>query len=270
MIRKKRKSTKYVFILKNINIEKIDEKYDIKLLSNITDNENIPNNVTKLTEINIDKPVEIISFLYDSKKSYQCVMSMIDLNTQKEIISLNYNCFWCRNPFDNYPIGCPIKYISNKITKKYFSEINKDNFIISENITKKTLENKNIPFNFSIIKNDSKSLFTINKDEYFITDSIFCSFNCCKAFIKDNKNNALYQHSDILLTKIFNELMNSDSQLLEKKVFNINPAPSWKLLKEYGGIMDIKSFRNCFNKITYETHGIFKPLGYLFEEKINF
>ena len=63
MIRKKRKSTKYVFILKNINIEKIDEKYGIKLLSNITDNENIPDNATKLTEINIDKPLEIITFL---------------------------------------------------------------------------------------------------------------------------------------------------------------------------------------------------------------
>lgn len=270
MIRKKRKSTKYVFVLKNINIEKIDEKYGIKLLSNITDNENIPDNATKLTEINIDKPLELITFLDDSKKSYQCVMSMVDLNTQKEIISLKYNCFWCRNSFNTFPIGCPIKYISSKITKKYYSEINKDNFIINENITKIKLENKNIPFNFSIIKNDLKSSFLINKDEYFITDGIFCSFNCCKAFIKDNKNNQMYQHSDILLTKIFNELMNENLPLYDKKTFNINPAPSWKLLKEYGGIMDINSFRNCFNKITYETHGIFKPVGYLFEEKINF
>ena len=62
--------------------------------------------------------------------------------------------------------------------------------------------------------------------------------------------------------------MNKDATI--KKLYTINPAPSWKLLKEYGGHMDITTFRNSFNKIMYESHGMFKPVGHLFEEKINF
>ena len=271
MIRKKRKSSKYIFILKNINIEKIYEKYGIILDNNIVNSENIPNNSTKLTEINMEKPLELISFIDESKKSYQCIMSMLDFNTHKNIQTLKYNCYWCRHPFNTYPIGCPINYISNKITKSYHSEINKYTYIIKENISKTKLLNKNndinTPFKFTVLKNNN-STFDIKQDEFFFTDGCFCSFNCCKAFIKDNKNNSLYQQSDILLTKIFNDIMNKDVK--NKKLYNINPAPSWKLLKEYGGHMDITTFRNSFNKIMYESHGMFKPVGYLFEEKINF
>jgi hypothetical protein len=60
-----------------------------------------------------------------------------------------------------------------------------------------------------------------------------------------------------------------------KNVF-INDAPHWRLLLEYGGNLNINQFRENFNKVSYEYHGtirtdnIFKPLGSLFEEKINF
>ena len=64
--------------------------------------------------------------------------------------------------------------------------------------------------------------------------------------------------------------------MMGTKNIQINSAPHWKLLKEYGGNLSIAQFRDQFNKIQYTYHGvlhnsdIFKPVGTLFEEKINF
>jgi hypothetical protein len=61
----------------------------------------------------------------------------------------------------------------------------------------------------------------------------------------------------------------------EKNVV-INPAPHWRLLVDYGGNLTINQFRDNFSKTQYEYRGIlrnqdiFKPIGTLFEEKINF
>ena len=69
--------------------------------------------------------------------------------------------------------------------------------------------------------------------------------------------------------------MNVDSNELSK-IIKINPAPSWRMLKEYGGQLTIEEFREKFNKCTYDFYGtvniqsLFKPMGMLYEEKINF
>ena len=140
-----RKSTKYVFSLKNINTEKIDQKYRITLLSNLTNIVN--NNKTTLIELteNKDTSLDIVSFLDESKRLYQCNISMIDYNTQKNTENMmGYKCYWDKNYFSSSPIGCPISYISSKATKNYHSEVSKDNYVIKENITqyKKTLFSK--------------------------------------------------------------------------------------------------------------------------------
>ena len=280
MIKKKRKSNKYVFILTGVIIDKLDDKYGIKIISNLNYNENIPNNTTKLTDINLDKPIEIISFLDESKKIYQCNISMIDFKTGEELENLKYNCFWCHHSFSSYPIGCPIKYISNKATKKYHSEVTKDTYTIKENITsektKRIEGSKNIPFVFSLMtekKSDNK--YEIKKDEVYITDGIFCSFNCSKAFIKDNKHIRLYEYSEILLSKLFNYIMRLENTNIDTKKIIIIPAPHWRLLQQYGGHLSINKFRENFNKVNFNFHGIlnkdiFKPIGPLYEEKINF
>ena len=59
------------------------------------------------------------------------------------------------------------------------------------------------------------------------------------------------------------------------KNININEAPNWRMLEEYGGNLTINQFRENFNKVSYDYHGIiknnmFRSLGMLFEEKINF
>lgn len=287
MIRKKRKSSKYIFILKNINTEEVEQKYGITLVSNISHSaEHQPDNTTKLTDLldsnKINKPQEIVSFLNESKQIYQCNVSMIDFNTGKDILSLKYKCFWCRHIFNSYPIGCPINYVSSKSIKNYFSEVSKDMYTIKENITKNKSsfykldsENKYIPFNFTVIKDIQNSVLSINKEEYYNCDGVFCSFNCCKAFIKDNKHNSIYDHSDILLNKLFIDIMKYTNPDLISNSIVITPAPSWRLLEEYGGHLNINEFRENFNKVSYEFRGIikeklFKSIGHIYEEKINF
>ena len=95
-IKKPRKSNKYVFTLKNINTDKVDMKYNITLMSNINHNDQ-PTNTTKLTELNIDHTMDIISFLDESKRLYQCNISMIDFSSGKDVESFRYKCFLCKN-----------------------------------------------------------------------------------------------------------------------------------------------------------------------------
>jgi hypothetical protein len=289
VIKKKRKSKKYIFTLHNINTEKIEQKYGITIVSNIANvDEAPPENSTKLTELSElnNEHVDVISFLDETKRLYQCHISMIDFKSGEDIKNLKYCCYWCRHKFESASIGCPIKYISKKAVKNYYSEVSKDFYTIKENITRnrsQMLHTNKSKFVFSphlaVEKTDETATaiapppttcsININNKDYYSTDGIFCSFNCCKAFIKENKHNKLYENSDILLTKLYEDMYNV-------KNIVINPSPHWRLLIEYGGYLTIQQFRDNFNKTTYESHGvirntdIFKPIATLYEEKLNF
>lgn len=277
VVKKTRKSKKYNFVLKNINTDKIDQKYGISIMSNLSQNDDQPINTTKLSELNdiySNSQPDSISFLDETKRLYQCYVSMIDFNSGENVKNLNYNCFWCKHSFQSDPIGCPIRYVSNKGIKTYYSEISKDKYIIKENITehKKNLLTSQSNFIFIPIKSNNSNI-TFEENSHYVTDGIFCSFNCCKAFINDNNHISMYEHSNFLLTKLYNEFTNF---LKKDAVKNINPSPHWRLLKVYGGHLTINQFRESFNKIQYDFHDMlslktkFKPLATLFEEKINF
>lgn len=253
-----RKSSKYVFTLKNVNTEKVDQKYSITLTSNIS-SDNIPdNNITKLSELNTENSIpETVSFLDETKKIHHCTISMIDFRTKAETITSRHNCYWCRHPFDNIPIGCPISYVSSQSVKSYFSEISKDMYTIKEDITVSRRKSMNDP------------RVSINVREYYETDGVFCSFNCCKSFILDNKHDNMYNNSLNLLMKMYNEMLDTTTAV-------IDAAPHWRTLTNYGGHLSITEFRSCFNKTDYECHGItrnipsFRSIGVMFEEKIKF
>ena len=286
VIKKKRKSKKYIFTLHNISTEKIEQKYGITIVSNIANvDETPPENSTKLTELAElnNEHTDVISFLDETKRMYQCHISMIDFKSGEDIKNLKYCCYWCRHKFDSASIGCPIKYISKKAVKNYYSEVSKDFYTIKENITRnrsQMLNTNKSKFVFTNIDSPSfpsssentapsSCTININNKDYYSTDGIFCSFNCCKAFIKENKHNKLYENADILLSKLYQDMYNV-------KNIVINPSPHWRLLIEYGGYLTIQQFRDNFNKTTYESHGvirntdIFKPIATLFEEKLNF
>ena len=255
----------YIFTLKSINTEKVDQRFGISIVSNINESKiPVPENTTKISDLTTNRNTpEIISFIDEAKKIHKCTISMIDFTTNNKISNCNtYECFWCRNSIPNnvMAIGCPIKYVPSQAVKTYYSEISKDKYTIKENITTKRNNN---------IKQDDNSKLTIIDKNYYLTDGIFCSFNCCMAYIENNKHNSLYDMSECLLLKMYHDIYPS-------KVAFIDKAPHWRKLKQYGGDLTIEQFRDSFNKIEYHDYGFvigvnnFKSIGLLFEEKLKF
>ena len=252
------KSSKYVFTLKNVNTEKVDNMYGLALISNISSSDIPEDNITRLSELNTEKNLtEKISFLDETKKVHHCTISMIDFRSKKETLLLKHNCYWDRHAFDTVPIGCPVNYVPSQAVKSYYSHISKDMYTIKEDIS--------ISRRLSI----NEPRVSIKVKEYYETDGIFCSFNCCKAFINENKHKNMYNNSLILLMRMYNEMLGTTVSV-------IDTAPHWRVLEEYGGHLSISEFRNSFNKAQYEDHGVIRSLpsyrsvGFLYEEKIKF
>jgi len=254
---------KFTFTLFNVNPIQILDRYGLE--SKQTDNftEKNMKKTTKLTDLNTEKGTpEVVSFLDESKKGHTCFVSMIDFASQMDVNLLRYHCFWCRNPFSTLPIGCPLKYVSSQAEKQYHSHISKDLYTIKENITsskRNTLETTELED------------VTIKSADYYETDGVFCSFNCAKAWINDNKSNNKYACSNSLLVKMYSDITGT-----QRKVANIDPAPNWRLLEQYGGHLNIVKFREGFNKVDYKCHGVarrvptFASAEYLYEENIKF
>lgn len=254
------------FIIKNISLNEIDIKYNFKNSENQSIIKDIDPNLnarTKVIENTKDfQKMSQFSFIDESKKDHVCVITMKDVLNQKTLPnSTNLHCFWCRHSFSYKPIGCPIDYRNSKMYKKYYSEITKTRYVLQESVTQKQLDlGKKLDQN-------NFELDSLNSN-YYLIDGIFCSFNCCYAYILRNKNNPLYKNSVMYLKKIYSDLFNeSNCKLVE--------APSWRLLKDYGGDLTIEEFRKNFYKIDYTTLSDYvapfpecKSVGMLFEKKI--
>lgn len=249
----------YVFTLKEVNTEKIDQRFNITIISNInTIDDKNPFNTTRITDLSTHKTTpEIISFLDESRKPHKCSISMIDFESGEELCFdyKSYNCFWCRNPIPkNFsPIGIPIRYVPNQATKTYYSEISKDIYSINENICS--------------TDNNTDKRIVVKEYNYYLTDGVVCSWNCCMSYIEDNYNNSMYDMSEMLVLKMYTDLYPNKTPVIIK-------APHWRKLKEYGGDLTIEKFRDSFNKIEYKEYGQFNPkfksVGVLFEEKLKF
>lgn len=268
------KNVNYIFSLVGVNLEKVDAKYGIGALKSNLDYsqsvDHVPVNATSIDDLEtVKKSPEVISFLDESKKLRRCFVSMIDFQTNKKIEGRGaYKCFWDRNyiPDNVQPIGCPIRYVPNRAVKSYNSEISKEKYTITEPITTERTES---------IKKRGDSRLAVIEQNYYETDGVFCSFNCCVAFIADNKRNPLYRHSESLLLQMYNDFIRSNEHKESDTILNtqeIMPAPHWRVLQEFGGTLNIESFRESFNKILYTDHGVFtcKSLGRLYEDQIKF
>jgi hypothetical protein len=252
---------KYTFILKDVNTESVEQRFCISYVIQIED---VPYNTTKISELSINRNTpDIITFTDEAKKTHKCVISMIDFTTKKEFKCSNmYDCFWCRNsiPQNVMAVGCPLKFVPNQSVKSYYSEISKDNYTIKENITNNRLK---------IIEDEGDDRLKIIENNYYLTDGIFCSFNCCMAYIEDNKNDSRYNLSEMLLLKMYHDIYSKNVDIIDK-------APHWRKLGRYGGDLSIEQFRDSFNKIEYKEHGSisqlikFRSVGVLFEEKLKF
>jgi hypothetical protein len=253
---KKVKSSKYTFLLKNVNMRTIDEKYKFSQSTDISDNIS-PVNSTKLSDLGNEKSTpDLISFLDEAKRAHVCHVSMINHTNQTEVGSTpeKYECYWCRYSFTTHGIGCPIRYVPSQAVKTYYSEISRGIRTIKENVSLKRKD---------IIKDPN---ITIEKADYYETDGIFCSFNCCQAWINDNKHDSMYDQSHRLLSRMYCDMFGVKS-------VTIKPAPHWRLRKESGGHHTQASFREGFGKLEYQYCGTFftyRPIGHMYEEILHF
>ncbi len=104
-------------------------------------------------------------------------------------------------------------------------------------------------------------------DGKYTSEGCFCSFNCCMAYIQDNINKPEYAKSRYLLTRMHFEVFGDPK-------FLITPAPSWKVLDNYGGTWSIEQFRSSLTNVIV-THKLstsklleYRPVGHIFEEQI--
>lgn len=208
------------------------------------------------------KQTDNFVFLDEARKDHLHIVSMKNMVNEWLPRTTDLCCFWCRHPFSTTPIGCPIQYVPQRLEKKIQCD-HKDDVVIRENISKAT---------FKTIESHIDHSF-INQECYFRVDGVFCSFPCCLAFIQDGgqKDNGLYAQSRCLLSLMHRQCFpeSSSSSTI------ISPAPSWRLLKCYGGDMDIQQFRASFQNTDYVDHCQHmtrlpnqKMTGFLFEAKI--
>jgi hypothetical protein len=231
-------SKKRNFVLKNIDINSINTNYGLIIISNLNKDKGDNKTITKITDVISSDIEHSITFLDENKKETNCVATMVDVVYNNKLPSSTpIKCFWCKHNFDWNPIGCPIKYVNPLIEKSYISQITKDKYYMRENIIKSKLKNIiNIDKNFEITE------YPFN---HYLTDGIFCSFNCCLSFIKDNPHDILYKESYSLLHSMYFDLVG-------KKMAKIIQSPHWRLLKDFGGHISIEDFRKNLNTVDYK------------------
>jgi len=261
----KKSKKSLTFTLKGFNVRDLEDRYGISMESNIGESIAPPRCSTSIDGLSMNNnEKKMFSYLDESKKSHRCLCTMLDYGHEKLPQKTTMCCFWCRHQFSTVPIGCPLEYVSSEAVKTYFSEITKDVYTIREKISREKREKLETE-----TQNSSDVKITINKNEYYITDGIFCSFNCALAYILENEYKPKYNLSKSLLVSMYEQIFNEQC--------NIIPAQSWRLLSAYGGEQSIDEFRDNFNKVEFiDLDNSIKNLpqfyasGQLFEQKIKF
>jgi hypothetical protein len=288
MEQKKQRHKAITFTLKGINPKQLEERYGLVLESNLG-KISPPRFTTPIDGLSLNNSSDrLFSYFDESKKTHRCFCTMVNSSNEPLPCKTSTHCFWCRNQFSSIPIGVPLRYVHSQSVKSYYSEITKDTYKIRENIS--TQKRKDLELQIeqnkakSHVSSDGDGIgdgdgdgdgdgeqpnISIDKKEYYITDGTFCSFNCAYAYILANEENAEYVLSKSLLTKMYENIFNTE--------FTIFPAPDWRLLQQYGGHLTIDEFREQFNKIEYidlENRFSTKPIQYnsgkVFEQKIKF
>lgn len=204
-----------------------------------------------------------ITILDETQRQHDCYESYIDFNAPDGF----YTCFWCKHTIPNmiHAIGCPRLYKSRIASTTFKSETTMINGI-----------KKEITIREHICNGEHHKKHNNVEIPRFYTDGIFCSFPCCKAFIKYDLPENEKQMSNLLLKQMYIEKYHT--------VDKINIAPHWRLLKSFGGVFSIDEFRTMVSSKSFELYGKTEkqssppsssqftniPIVNLFEEKIQF
>lgn len=214
--------------LPNIKPEEIDKQYGFKVTTNSAPlgEKIIPTQTTRISELG-NNFNHNITFVDELKNTHHAKISTV---TESIHGNKKFNCFWDRHPFHSDKIiSCPIEKIHKPLIKNYISHINNKPYKIQD-FTQET------------------------KFQEYHCDGVFCSVECCLAFIDENKHDPLYQNSEFYLSEIFS--------FTEHK-----RAPHWRLLTSYGGNMSIEEFRKSFMNTIYTFDGIvYNTISFIFRE----
>ncbi|HSA76105.1 MAG TPA: hypothetical protein VLE02_01050 [Nitrosarchaeum sp.] len=166
-------------------------------------------------------------FMYDSNKNRE-VWKVCMLDSKFNVLSnyTNTRCWWDRHKFTTSPLGCPLKYHTvNSIHYSSFRErLAENNITIKDEVC-----------------------------DFFETEGIFCSFCCIMSYI-DNEikkgNNRYSEYISLVYLLLW--------KLKKRKDVKIPCAGSWKVLIDYGGDVNIQTYREKFADFFYEETGIYK------------
>ncbi len=218
------KKKQHIFKLSGVKPDEIDKQYDFKFTNSgaALSEKYIPCESTQISELQHFK--QNITLIDELKNTHNTKISSV-----YEYQNKAFHCFWDRHPFSTPPIFCPVEKIHQPLVKTYVSNINGKSYKIQDSMQ------------------DSKY------QEYYV-DGVFCSTECCLAYIDSNKYDPLYQNSEYYLREIFH--------LTDQK-----KAPHWRLLNVYGGNLSIEEFRKSFVNTLYTPDGvIYNPICFLFRE----
>ena len=242
--RKKKDEKEHTFVLKNIDIVKIDTNHNMHLINNYEKDMDIFDfdKGTKINELGLStiKKEPITTIISKEKTKLQTYIHMIDIVNQQNIpTSTNIPCFGCRRKYTTPPIGIPIEYYPSVYIKNDGKKI--------------------------LTINDSKKInSSVEKREYFDTDGMVCSINCISLAIKQDSS-PKYKKTLSLIPTLYKCIFE------EYPKENIIEAPSWRLRKEYGGpLTDDEYVKNLQVLKFTDTQQIFRPVGRIFRvEEIN-
>lgn len=263
----KGKKSKYVFTLFSARIHQVDSKYNFRIP---ICQETLPDQTTSISELNLDNSFDTRQNILKNSLSDNIVVSMVDITSKTNLSDNDYDCFWCRyKTTDCCVIGCPIRYIPNQVVKRYYSEISRNIRTIKENISQvKTTTVPLLNEDSETSASQSKNKFSIESGDYYETDGVFCSFNCCMAWINEHKHIRLYDSSKLLLYQMYRDIFKTNRT-------KIIPAPHWRLRVESGGHLTMAEFRKSLNVIEFDNSGPIvipnqKNIGILYEEISHF
>jgi hypothetical protein len=273
------------FVLKGINPSSLDRNYGLnEIQKTIEKNEktekkntlNIPENISfgkrkNQPEKNMKNITTQLESLGISSVPKEVLRTMVPSNTttkvkmvttfEKDTDLRKIKCFHCKHfvPEDALPLSLPLKY--HPITK--VSVVRHPSLLNAKK--EKNAENENlILYREMYTKKQSEKIKNKENvtEEYFDCEGIFCSFDCMKAYCNEVSINYIkYRESSMLLFSMYKKFFG-------KIPHKLQPAPSWKLLKEFGGNLTIEEFRKGFQTVNYHDNNryLIRIVPQLFEQ----
>ena len=226
-----KESSTLTIILTNVNaydillnhygdLEKSPKPHDIQ--ETIVDFGNEDVGIVDLLHEKSKKSKRSVSFLDPHKGQVKLWGVMIDLTSMGPLPRYTSKpCWWCRNKFSHHPIGCPVRYNTQKEKGIY-----KDR--VEERFTE-----LNLPLE--------------DGNDFFETEGLFCTFPCVKAYIIDQisrTGSPKYKKSLTLLTLLYLKLTG--------EVSSIPVAGTWKLTMDWGGHMTPQEYRASSGMLEYK------------------